>query len=152
VVTGCLLLTSTSVWDELGGFDPDYFMYGEDVDLSRRAIDHGYRPSITPRAEAIHAVGTSSSSSEKMVMVMKGKATLNRKQRTAAARLVSAGLLMVGVSLRAGLERLTARPGAWTLAWRRRDEWRRGWPPLASDEVPCDDPQFVTSERWETAA
>ena len=37
IVTGCLLLAPREVWDELGGFDERFFMYGEDGDLALRA-------------------------------------------------------------------------------------------------------------------
>ena len=37
IIAGCLLMTSREFWDELGGFDQDFFMYGEDYDLCLRA-------------------------------------------------------------------------------------------------------------------
>lgn len=37
--TGCFLLIRTSVFRELGGFDPRFFLYQEDSDLSRRIIE-----------------------------------------------------------------------------------------------------------------
>ena len=40
VVTGCLLLVSMEVWSRLGGFDPRFFMYGEDVDLNISVAEH----------------------------------------------------------------------------------------------------------------
>lgn len=36
--TGCFLLIRTSVFQELGGFDPRFFLYQEDSDLSRRVL------------------------------------------------------------------------------------------------------------------
>lgn len=37
--TGCFLLIRTSVFRELGGFDPRFFLYQEDSDLSRRVLE-----------------------------------------------------------------------------------------------------------------
>ena len=37
IVTGCLLLVPRALWQELGGFDTRFFMYGEDADLGMRA-------------------------------------------------------------------------------------------------------------------
>ena len=37
IVTGCLLLAPRALWQELGGFDTRFFMYGEDADLALRA-------------------------------------------------------------------------------------------------------------------
>ena len=62
MITGCLLLVPRAVWDGLRGLDERYFVYGEDVDFSRRARDAGYRPLFTPAAELVHAIGASSSS------------------------------------------------------------------------------------------
>ena len=44
---------------KLGGFDPAFFMYGEDVDLCLRALKIGGSPAITPRALVIHDEGAS---------------------------------------------------------------------------------------------
>ncbi len=37
--TGCFLLIRTSVFRELNGFDPRFFLYQEDSDLSRRVLE-----------------------------------------------------------------------------------------------------------------
>src|SRR5882757_2109987 len=44
----------------LAGFDETYRIYGEDQDLCLRAAAAGFRPSITPDAVVVHAVGASS--------------------------------------------------------------------------------------------
>jgi N-acetylglucosaminyl-diphospho-decaprenol L-rhamnosyltransferase len=50
-VTGCGLLVRRACWDDLGGFDEDYFLYYEDTDFCRRARRHGwtvwFEPSLT---------------------------------------------------------------------------------------------------------
>jgi GT2 family glycosyltransferase len=40
-VTGACLALSRQLWTELKGFDEEYFLYWEDVDLSHRALDLG---------------------------------------------------------------------------------------------------------------
>ncbi len=42
------------VWKQLGGFDPTYFAYGEDLDLSLRAWQAGYRVVYIPEAVSWH--------------------------------------------------------------------------------------------------
>ena len=37
IVTGCFLMIDRDLWKQLGGFDPLFFMYGEEADLCRRA-------------------------------------------------------------------------------------------------------------------
>jgi N-acetylglucosaminyl-diphospho-decaprenol L-rhamnosyltransferase len=52
--TGCCLLVRRRVLDELGGFDPDFFLYYEDVDLCRRAREHGWSVRYEPGLQAVH--------------------------------------------------------------------------------------------------
>lgn len=132
VVAGCLLLVRRQVWDELGGFDPAYFMFGEDTDLSDRARAAGYRPMITPDAEVIHSIGESTSApGARRVMVMRGKLTYLRRRWSAPAASYGQACLSSGVALRASLEALGMRRGGqnrgWVETWRRRREWRAGW-------------------------
>jgi GT2 family glycosyltransferase len=44
-----------SVWERTGGFDPDYFMYGEDLDLSLRIRLLGMHVGVVPSALVEHA-------------------------------------------------------------------------------------------------
>lgn len=56
-VTATCLAVSGEFFAELGGFDPDYFMYWEDVDLSVRAIRAGGRLVVRPDLTAVHDPG-----------------------------------------------------------------------------------------------
>ncbi len=42
------------VFEQLGGFDGSYFLYGEDLDLCHRARATGWRTIHVPAARAIH--------------------------------------------------------------------------------------------------
>jgi GT2 family glycosyltransferase len=53
-VTGCCLLVRRSCWEDLGGFDPAFFLYYEDVDLCRRARDRGWEVWHDPSLTAVH--------------------------------------------------------------------------------------------------
>jgi N-acetylglucosaminyl-diphospho-decaprenol L-rhamnosyltransferase len=59
-VSGALMLVRRRAWDELGGFDPAYFMYMEDVDLCWRAHRAGYTVGYEPGAVVTHVQGVSS--------------------------------------------------------------------------------------------
>jgi GT2 family glycosyltransferase len=53
-VTGCCLLVRRACWEDLGGFDPDFFLYYEDVDLCRRARARGWTVWYEPALSAVH--------------------------------------------------------------------------------------------------
>lgn len=63
--TGCALFFRRSALKQLGGFDPRFFMYEEDVELCLRARDHGIRICYLPSAFILHrAQGSSNNSSQ----------------------------------------------------------------------------------------
>jgi N-acetylglucosaminyl-diphospho-decaprenol L-rhamnosyltransferase len=53
-VYGTFMAVRCDLFRELGGFDPRYFLYGEDVDLCFRAARLGRRTIHVPSARAIH--------------------------------------------------------------------------------------------------
>jgi N-acetylglucosaminyl-diphospho-decaprenol L-rhamnosyltransferase len=129
IVTGCLMLIRRELFWQLGGMDEDYFLYGEDAEFSLRCRQRGWRAVIVPTAEMVHEVGGSTGSSGgKTCMVLAGKVTMLRKVWPRAAGAIGIRLLLAGVAVRAGLERLLLRPGPWTPAWRRRADWSIGYP------------------------
>ncbi|MBX7054536.1 MAG: glycosyltransferase [Pyrinomonadaceae bacterium] len=60
VVWGTAILAKRSLIDEIGAFDPDFFMYGEDVELCIRIGKSGKKLVFVPNAEVIHLGGKSS--------------------------------------------------------------------------------------------
>jgi len=60
-LSGCALALRRAAVDQVGGFDPGYFLYVEDVDLAERLRAAGWRLGYEPRARVIHRVGASTS-------------------------------------------------------------------------------------------
>jgi GT2 family glycosyltransferase len=58
-LVGAALLVRRSAFDEVGGFDPDFFMFNEEVDLSYRMKRAGRRILFFPAAEFVHLGGAS---------------------------------------------------------------------------------------------
>ena len=135
IVTGCLLLIRRDLWEELGGFDGDFFMYGEDADLSLRARALGARPRLCPAAEIVHVMGASERiRADKMVRLFRAKARLFLKHWTRPAARFGVAMLGLAAFLRAcvhgvaGLVSSKRRESfrTWREIWRRRREWRLG--------------------------
>jgi len=56
-LSGACLAVHGDLWRELGGFDEDYFLYWEDVDLSVRCAALGGELLVRHDLQAVHAVG-----------------------------------------------------------------------------------------------
>ena len=59
VLPGAFMLIRKSVLEEIGLFDEDFFMYGEDIDLSVRITMAGYKNYYYPETTIIHYKGES---------------------------------------------------------------------------------------------
>lgn len=136
IVSGCFMLLETRLWEELEGFHPDFWMYGEDADISLRARALGARPLIDPESEIVHVGGASERVREdQMVRLFGGKAQLYAKFSGPLAGRFELGCLTLWALVRAAL--LT--PVSWVLpskrssaaTWRRilarRGEWREAF-------------------------
>lgn len=137
IVQGCFFLIRRDLWNELGGFDLRYFMYGEEADLCLRAAEKGYRPMITPEAEIMHILGAASKTrAGKRVMLTRARAGLIRDHWPkwqvpfglammwlwAANRVVATRLLSL-LPGRAHKE----RAALWAEVWAKRGEWLKGY-------------------------
>jgi len=62
-LSACCLLIRKEVIEQIGWFDPDYFMYYEDTDFCVRAKQHSYKIIYWPQAVIWHKVGGASNKS-----------------------------------------------------------------------------------------
>lgn len=58
ILAGAYMFCRTSLLKSVGGFDEDFFMYGEDIDLSYRIVKAGYDNWYLP-VDMIHYKGES---------------------------------------------------------------------------------------------
>ena len=136
IVTGCLFLIERSFWGELGGFDPRFFMFGEEAELCLRAQEAGAHPMITPRATIIHYDGASNRDPvQKAVFQLQATLGVANLHMRGMERAVARGATIGGVALRALAFRVAGRASPhrwrdrsdeWNAIWSRRAEWRNG--------------------------
>lgn len=144
IVSGCFFLVDRDLWLRLGGFDPLFFMYGEEADLCLRAHALGALPMVTPAATIVHHGGASERTrADKMVKLLAAKASLVERHFDARWRGVGLALLAAWPATRGlaftALARVTGSPrhaataAEWRQIWQRRHDWRHGWRrPVAS--------------------
>jgi N-acetylglucosaminyl-diphospho-decaprenol L-rhamnosyltransferase len=59
-ICGAYMVVRRKAWQQVGGFDPAYFMYNEDVDLNVRLRRAGWRVVFLPDVHITHHLGASS--------------------------------------------------------------------------------------------
>jgi GT2 family glycosyltransferase len=59
-ITGADMMIRKKVFDEVGGFDKDFFLYAEECELTYRINKFGYKSYSVPQAKVIHLEGMSS--------------------------------------------------------------------------------------------
>lgn len=59
LLVGAFMLLKRTIYNEINGFDEDFFMYGDDMDFSYRVTKSGYQNYYNPNTAIIHFKGES---------------------------------------------------------------------------------------------
>lgn len=94
---GSFLLLRLSLWNKLGGLDEGYFMYGEDIDLCRRALDAGLLTVYCPGVSYVHYCGFDPS---RFPLIIKGFRRYNKKFLNVFSDTLSSGIIFWGLIAR----------------------------------------------------
>src|SRR5581483_6331546 len=115
-ISGACLLTRRSVFDAVGGFSMDYFMYYEDMDYCLKAQRAGWKNYFVADAEVVHHGGKSSGSARSAfsnVMMAESAHRFFAKQGRLRASLYR---LCIGTK---ALSRLALLSIAFLIAWQQ---------------------------------
>ena len=82
-VTGAFLLTRKDIFEKAGGFDQDYFMYTEEVDLCWRIKKDGWQVWFLPEWSITHLGGASSTAEFPILSEYKGVKLFYKKNKPA---------------------------------------------------------------------
>ncbi|CAN5545850.1 glycosyltransferase [soil metagenome] len=105
VLSGAFMLLRKTALDKVGLLDEDYFMYGEDIDMSYRITQGGFKNYYFPGTKIIHYKGESTKkSSVNYVMVFYQAMVIFAKKHFAPGRAALFSFLInIAIWLRAGL-------------------------------------------------
>ena len=105
ILVGCFMMVPTALLLEVGGFDPRYFMYGEDIDLSYELLKTGRENHYISDSQIIHYKGESTKrgSLNYVKMFYQAMIIFARKQFSGSSALAYTLLIYLGIYLRAGL-------------------------------------------------
>lgn len=109
-LTGAFLVVRREVVEQVGAFDPDFFMYGEEMDWCYRARRAGWRVAYLPEPAVVHVGGASSRpvAGRMFVENLKGRVRFLRKHRGPLADWTGRTLIATSVLLRFGLREAQA--------------------------------------------
>jgi N-acetylglucosaminyl-diphospho-decaprenol L-rhamnosyltransferase len=96
-VSGACMLIRRQAFDQVGGFDEQYWMYWEDADLCRRLGERGWVTTLCTDAEARHNTGSSGRSRRTIEAFHASAARYYERHvaRTTAAALLARKLLRI---------------------------------------------------------
>jgi N-acetylglucosaminyl-diphospho-decaprenol L-rhamnosyltransferase len=100
-VSGSCMLVRRQVFEELGGFDESYFMYGEDVDICWRAHRAGYQVGYVPTASVTHIGGVTTARTPYRMLAAHHRSALRFANRSLSGhRRIVLPAVAVGLGLR----------------------------------------------------
>jgi len=104
VLSGAFMLIRKSCLDKVGLLDETFFMYGEDIDLSYRITQAGYKNYYFSESSIIHYKGesTKKSSVNYVIIFYKAMAIFARKHFTQSNARFFNFLIYLAIALRAG--------------------------------------------------
>jgi GT2 family glycosyltransferase len=126
--SGAAMAIRRSVFENLGGFREEYFLYQEDVELSWRVHQHGLRVLITPSADVLHDYEFSRNV-DKFALVERNRlqfvltAYSGRLLLVLAPALIGYEIAIVAHATRHGW--LPGKARGWWWCWRHRQLLRR---------------------------
>ena len=140
-VAGAAVMLRLSVLRQMRGFDPDFFLYYEEVELMHRIGRAGYEILYVPQARVLHAEGAATDQKSHRAERRARPAYWYRSWRLyhlkTAGRggaILAAFAWMLGALLNAPLAALRRKPPSRPLHF-FRDFWREGFRPLLTGKT-----------------
>ncbi|CAN5193947.1 N/A [soil metagenome] len=106
-VSGGFMLMRKELFEELGGFDENFFMYVEDMELCYRVKLKKYTVLINPTVRVLHVGHGSSNRTFAIVNIYKGVLYFSQKHRSLFSYIIVRGLLLSKAYIAIGVGRLT---------------------------------------------
>ena len=102
-LSGACLMVRREVLASVGGFDPEYFLFVEDMDWCRRIRDAGWRIAYLPDAVVTHHIGASRGPVPAWIVWARHRGMLRYVQKHFGAPWPARAAIAAALALRAGL-------------------------------------------------
>ncbi|MGB8192180.1 MAG: glycosyltransferase family 2 protein, partial [Chitinophagaceae bacterium] len=106
-LAGAFMMVRKEVLDKTGGFDERFFMYAEDIDLSYRILQNGYRNYYFADASIIHFKGESTSKDARYVKLFyKAMQQFVQKHYRTGSGMIFRGMLGAAITMRSAVAQM----------------------------------------------
>jgi N-acetylglucosaminyl-diphospho-decaprenol L-rhamnosyltransferase len=103
-ISGACFMVRRDAWEELGGFDEDFFMYMEDLDLCWRAWRAGWAVALEPASEVLHLQGVSTNQHPYRMILAHHRSVLRFAAKTLQGpKRLGLPVVAAGLAVRAGM-------------------------------------------------
>lgn len=111
VIAGCFMLVPRAAYEEVGGMDESFFMYGEEIEWCFRIRRAGWRIMYNPDAAILHygGVSTNKSPDEMSLAMARSQLLVFQRTRGRATAMIANALMMLRDMPRAVFWRIVAR-------------------------------------------
>ena len=99
-LSGCCLMISKNIFEQSHGFDENYFLFNEDIDLCRTINQSGKEVTYFPEAKVIHQVSTSNSKTTARVIIQRHLGMMHYFKKHHEGNLLTRGVINFFISLR----------------------------------------------------
>lgn len=97
-LTGCLQLIRREVFEDIGTYDHEYFLYMEDVDFCKRTIEAGYKLMYIPKSKIYHKVSASTGGEEsplQLYYMTRNRILFNKKNEKSIIKSIMFYIFMI---------------------------------------------------------
>ncbi len=125
-VAGCFTVIDRALFEHLGGYDEDYFLCGEDLDLSVRAVEAGAAPTVVAVPPILHhSEGSFATRGDALIAYLRGRSQFERRWWPASHAVAAEVIRTAGILARLVALEILRSPRRADLAhvWAHRREW-----------------------------
>lgn len=100
-ISGCCMFISRAAWQASDGFDRDFFLYSEELDLCHRARTLGFQPTVITQAILFHSEDGTNNNAQRLLFLHYAKLLYASKHHGMLYNLCYRAQIALGAGIRA---------------------------------------------------